>query len=237
MARDASFYEVREGKLVEVHRHPPLIKSCLEQEERVLDQLKRSFTTIVEVGCLDGRLAVWAAEAQKRYLGLDQESQVLWEARVRVDALGAQQARFEYCNPRLLYQTICNRKLLSSCEVPLFVFPFNSFGSLERPEETIAGLVRLKVQYLIFSFGVDERSTRAREQYYRNYCHSGLKTRQYSEGVRFVSNNGLNTVAYDPEVMRQMFYLENGERVLVYRHSDVGLCYSRPPLNLPLVSC
>jgi len=230
-----TFYDAGAGdRLVNPSCYPSPIKTYLADEEDLLNSQQGTFTMMVEVGCMEGRYLIWAKNAGKRYLGLDVVPRYIREGRRRASSGHIRGARFELCDARLLYAELKRRDLIPQGQLPIFVYPFNSFGNMDETEKVIVSLLQTRFPFLIFSYGIDDLSTAVRQEYYGNCQYRNLRIQACPEGVRFISDDGLDTIAFAPRFLRGIFR-DKGLFVYAYRFSEVGVCYSPLSIDLPQV--
>ena len=108
---------------------------------------------------------------------------------------------------------------------PVLIFPFNCFGNMANFEEVAGVLARLKRQFVIFSYGNDEQSDTAREKYYKNCGYKNVTMMKNDQGHRFVSPEGLNTIAYNKGFLTSFFKLK-GVELLSGNFGGCGVYYS-----------
>jgi hypothetical protein len=89
-----------------------------------------------------------------------------------------------------------NRIMLENDEKKvLVVFPFNLFGNLTDPEETLNQILIRKWNLVIFNYQDNAMTREEREQYYSN-CNIICQYQIFKNYSSFVSNDGFNSKVY-----------------------------------------
>ena len=108
----------------------------------------------------------------------------------------------------------------------LIYFPFNSFGNMNNPYNVINNFIHLEESdFIIFSYGTDEKSTDERMKYYENCNYKNLKYSSSNKGVRFYSDDGLNTIAYSKDYIEQMIKETSKLKVKTRKFEKIGVYY------------
>ena len=116
--------------------------------------------------------------------------------------------------------------LIKKSQSPLFFFPFNSFGNMSDYESVLESVSRIKnADFLIYSYKTDELSTQERTKYYKNCNYDNLKIFQQKEGIRFVSDNGLSSIAYNEDFLSKAIK-QLGLNLKVNPFGKIGIEYS-----------
>ncbi len=214
-------------RLVDELRYPAGIREFLSAERRLLVALRPLFTTLVEIGCMDGRHVEWAATHQKRYLGVEPVARYAAAARhsIRRSKLDPSRYRVVQGGGEDL-ETIVERQLTPR-ERSLLFFPFNSFGNASHPSAILNTLMRVARPVLISSYRPTQLATRVRAEYYERCGYHRLRQQSSSSCIRFVTDDGLNSVAYQPRYLRRLA-ADCGLELRPVRFGRVGLAFVSP---------
>ena len=227
MSRKKDFYSKGKGdRLIDPLFYPKNIELFLEDEKRLLEQLTGSFDLLIEVGCMHGRYLEWAAKNGKSYVGIDVVKRYIDAGRRNVNRLGLSrnQYRFVLGGAENIATIIKPSDLGFESERCLAFFPFNSFGNMPMLEDVMKSLVSSGLPFFISSYKISERATACRLEYYRNCGYREIKTLKNKRGVRFISPEGLDTVAYNPAFLKEVF-VTNGAVASPTPFSQIGMAY------------
>ncbi|MFA4996335.1 MAG: hypothetical protein WC536_04315 [Patescibacteria group bacterium] len=220
------FYSSGHGdRLVDPSRYPNEITEYLIAEEDLLTSLASRFETLVEVGCMDGRYLDWAVRQQKSYLGIDIIERYVENGQDRILSYGLSFDRYQIKigDAAMIHELPCKEGLLQDSAKVLAVFPFNSFGNMSEPAVVLSSLVKAHYPFLICSYLTNDFANHARSQYYQNCGYKQIKCISDNTGVRFVSSDGLDTVAYNSSyfcgVLEEHFIVE------MIEFSSIGIAY------------
>ncbi len=218
-----SFYGSGSGDLlVDSSRYPEEVDSYLDAEATELSSL--AFRTLIEVGCMEGRYLDWAVNNGKSYLGVDVIERYVLSGQDRIASFGLPSSdyRIEVCDAAHLHEL--PRKWVGTRQDSLALFPFNSFGNMEQPLSVLESLRDSRFPFLISSYQTSERANKARAEYYSNCGYTGISCESGDTGVRFVSGDGLDTIAYHPQYLGQLLE-ELGFRKKMIELSSIGIAY------------
>lgn len=218
------FYASGKGsRLVEPVNYPAAIQRYLAEEAELLARFAGGFSMLIEIGCMEGRYARWALARGKRYLGIDPVEEYVAAGR---KALGL--ARLPGAECRLLEgcaesvdRILAGEQILGRERVLLF-FPFNSFGQIREPAPVVEALARCASPILIGTYATDAAATQARAAYYGNCGFAGLTSSTDAAGVRFRSDDGLESVAYHPDYLAALF-ARAGIEIACERFAEIGM--------------
>lgn len=80
-------------------------------------------------------------------------------------------------------------------------------------------------EFLLFSYDTDDKSTEERYNYYNNCNYNNLTLKIEENGVRFLVNNGLNSMVYNKEFL--IHTIKNkGLSLDTKKFADIGVVYS-----------
>ena len=234
MSSATEFYSSGYGdRLVDPSKYPGEIIDYLKAEEELLTALVDQFDLLIEVGCMDGRYLEWTIRRNKRYLGVDIVERYVRNGQGRLLSLGLplDRYRIEICDAAAVHETPYRKGWLNKKDKVLIMFPFNSFGNIDEPKAVLRGLSRLKKPFLICSYTTSDFANLVRLRYYSNCGYKQIRCVSDNVGVRFVSNDGLDTVAYNPAYLEQLCE-ESGITVSIIPLSSIGACYTPKDLKI-----
>jgi hypothetical protein len=211
-------------QMVNPHRYSDSIKKYLTAEHAFLEGVSRPFSTIVEVGCMQGRLVEWCVGQQKRYIGIDVECgyQDAWSTYQQRygDAI-----EFVRGDAQKLSEVVKRIKKPLSVSSTLFVFPFNSFGNIENVQAAVQSLSEVKMKFVIFSYDTISYANQVRAEYYRMCGLSDITQINSDEGVIFSSREGLKSFAYHISFLSKCFK-HHGTLVEPASFGDIGIAWN-----------
>lgn len=227
MPNTNDFYSSGNGdRLVDPSRYPHEITDYLTAEEDLLTSLASQFETLVEVGCMDGRYLDWAARQQKSYLGIDIVERYVKKGQDRILSCGlsSDQYQIKIGDAATIHKLSCRKGLLQDSAKVLAVFPFNSFGNMSEPTVVLSSLAKAHYPFLICSYLTSDVANHARSRYYRNCGYKQIECFSDTTGVRFVSSDGLDTIAYNPSYLERLLEDHNiAFRTIEF--SSIGIAY------------
>ncbi len=97
------------------------------------------------------------------------------------------------------------------------------------PSAVIRSIRKSGLPFLISTYGTGQETNTCREQYYRNCGYSEIVSIQDENGVRFVSPDGLSTIAYHPDYLQEIFTV-TGLKVAIVHFSQIGVAFTSPEL-------
>lgn len=224
---DGCFYSSGYGdRLVDPSKYPKEIVNYLKAEEKLLLSFSSQFDLLVEIGCMDGRYLDWAVGQDKRYLGIDIVDRYVKMGRNKLLSRGSPltRCRIEICDATVVHELPFRNGWLTVQDRALIVFPFNSFGNMKKPDEVLGSVSKTQKPFLICSYLVDDLANKVRLQYYNNCGYGQIKCLTDDRGVRFVSDDGLDTIAYYPAYLEQLCE-ENRVFVEMVPISSIGVGY------------
>lgn len=219
-------------RLVDSHNYPPEINQYLRHEERLIFQIitTHGYDYLIEVGCMDARALPITLALDISYYGVDIVDKYIKEAQAKIK-LATQR------HPSLIAEAYCVSIYdLASCFQahplqinpnlslnPLAIFPFNSFGNIEDPEKAARAVSDCGLDFLILTYRTDDYSTKVRKAYYQNCGYTGITTLNDERGIRFISSEGLNTVAYEENYIKTLLGINFS--IQEYPIAQVGVGY------------
>ncbi|MBU1151426.1 hypothetical protein KJ632_01195 [Patescibacteria group bacterium] len=232
MAEIKDFYESGKGdRLIDPLLFPEEIKQFLTCEKRILETLADSFDLLVEVGSMYGRYPKWAVENGKYYLGIDIVQRYIETGRkIILDLqLNPDKCRFVLGGAENITDLVKPREWNVKLRKCLLFFPFNSFGNMEDPLVIVKGIKKSGLPFLISTYGTSQETNVCREQYYRDCGYSEIVSLQDEKGVRFVSPDGLSTIAYHPDYLQEIFTIAS-LKVAIVHFSQIAVAFTLPEL-------
>ena len=222
------FYGTEIGnRLVNEDNYPDSIINYLEQENRMLQSHMKGHDILIEVGCMEARNMETAIKNGKKYIGIDIVPEYINIASEIAQKRNLQDmCEFLCIDAEKLDDILKKSSLIKKSQSPLFFFPFNSFGNMSDYESVLESVSRIKnADFLIYSYKTDELSTQERTKYYKNCNYDNLKIFQQKEGIRFVSDNGLSSIAYNEDFLSKAIK-QLGLNLKVNPFGKIGIEYS-----------
>lgn len=222
------FYGTDDGnRLVDEKNYPESIKNYLNGERCILNQEIEKHDLIIEVGCMEARNMDIAINNKKKYIGIDIVEEYINTANKIVDKRNLNNiCEFLCINAEELDEVLQKSKLIKNSSRPLFFFPFNSFGNMENYISVIDSIGKIRnADFILFSYDTDNKSTEERYNYYNNCKYDNLSLQKEKNGVRFIADNGLNSMAYNPEYLNKVIR-SKGLSLSTTKFADIGLAYS-----------
>lgn len=222
------FYDSGSGTLlIKEQNYPPSIRDYLRKESAQLAKLCADSTCLlVEVGCMDGRYLNWAVARNIRYLGIDVVPSYVRSAREKIDSMGLDISRYRVvcASAENIHDIIC------SCCLPqdqiMVLFPFNCFGNMDDIRSVVRSISMTNANFLISTYKTDKFASHERFKYYTNCKYKNLRRIKHLFGVRFVSDEGMDTTSYDSRFLMRLFG-SYGIDVKVESIGDIGIGYYR----------
>lgn len=232
MTKIKDFYESGKGdRLIDPSLFPEEIKQFLIGEKRILETLKDSFNLLIEVGSMYGRYLKWAVENGKYYLGIDIVQRYIETGRkvISDSQFDPSKYRFILGGAENIVGLVKPEEWNVKPRECLLFFPFNSFGNMEDPSVIVKSIKKSGLPFLITTYGTNQETNACRERYYRNCGYSEIVSVQDEKGVRFVSPEGLSTIAYHLDYLQKIFTLSNS-KVTIVHFSQIGVAFTLPKL-------
>lgn len=223
-----SFYGSGLGdRLIDESLFPLEIKKFLIEEERLLNQSKSSFNSLIEVGCMHGRYLQWAIEHVQNYIGVDIVPSYIDAGHRRLKEYFYESLR---CNFILgsaeNIDTLLNWKMLGiNQHKALLLFPFNSFGNMQNYLSVIRSIKRSGVPFFISTYSTTPKATLCRRRYYEACSYKNLEKIENKRGVAFISDDGLCTIAYHQDFLLKLFKKED-MRTNIINFAGIGTIYT-----------
>ena len=221
------FYGTETGdRLVNEDNYPSSIVSYLKQEKSILEEQLAKNDLLIEVGCMEARNLDVAIKNGKKYIGIDIIKSYIDIASEIAKKRGLEDTcEFLCIDAEKLDNILGQSKLLKKAKSPLFFFPFNSFGNMENYENVIKSMKKIKnADFIIFSYNTDSKSNEERFKYYENCNYDNLEMINSPEGIRFVADNGLSSIAYNKAFLDKKLK-SLGLNVDSSRFGDIGMVY------------
>lgn len=237
MTEIRDFYESGKGdRLIDPLLFPEEIKQFLICEKRILETLADLFDLLIEVGSMYGRYLKWAVENGKCYLGIDIVPRYIETGRKIISDLQLDRNKYRFVlgGAENTTDLVKPKEWNVKPQECLLYFPFNSFGNMEDPLLIVKNIKKSGLPFLISTYGTDQETNVCREQYYRNCGYSEIISVQDEKGVRFVSPEGLSTIAYHPDYLQQIFSISS-LKVAIVHFSQIGVAFTLPELAKKIV--
>lgn len=221
------FYGADVGnRLVDENNYPDSIKNYLEREKNILINSMGEHDIIIEVGCMEARNMEHAIKNNKKYIGIDIVPKYIEIAnRIVKQRKLTSTCEFLCIDAEKLDRILQESALLKGSEKPLFFFPFNSFGNMNNFDNVIRSISKIKnSDFIIFTYQTDEKSTNERFKYYNNCNYDNLRCIKEANGVRFIADNGLNSMAYNEDFLQNIIK-KCGLQLKVKNFADIGIAY------------
>lgn len=201
MSKAEDFYISGQGdRLIDPLFYPKAISIFLKDEQKLLKSLISSFDLLIEVGCMHGRYLCWAVKYKKHYLGIDVVRRYITVGIQRISELRLSKDRYRFvrggAEQIAALVKLDDRKI--NPENCVAFFPFNSFGNIPKPEPVVRSLKESGLPFLISSYRTSQKAMECRQGYYRNCGYRKIRRIVNKKGVRFISLDGLSTIAYSP---------------------------------------
>jgi hypothetical protein len=195
------FYESGLGdRLIDPSYYSEQIVEFLQREQQEVANIQVSFDLLIEVGCANGRYLDWAIAHNKRYIGIDFVEHYIRAGQQRVleRRLSSEKYQFIVGDGEKLSEVIEPNALGITAERCLVLFPFNSFGNMQRLLDILTSLQKIGLPFLISSYLTNRYATACRLEYYQRCGYRDLQIRHTQEGICFTSADGLYSLAYHP---------------------------------------
>jgi len=238
MTEIKGFYESGKGdRLIDPILFPEDIKEFLAQERKILETLIGSFSLLVEVGSMYGRYLKWAVENSKCYFGVDIIQRYIEAGRKVISDLQLEPVKYKFVigGAENIAELVKPKNWGIKSDQCILFFPFNSFGNMNEPAVVIRSIKKSGLPFLISTYGTSQEINLCREQYYKNCGYSEIVNIQNEKGSRFISPDGLNTIAYHPDYLQNIFIVNNLE-ITVMSFSKIGIVFASPELAKEIVS-
>lgn len=222
------FYGTDDGnRLVDEKNYPESIKIYLNEEKNRLNQEIKKYDIIIEVGCMEARNMDIAVNNKKKYIGIDIVEEYIDAANRIIDKRNLNNiCEFLCINAERLDEVLQKSKLIKNNSRILFFFPFNSFGNMENYISVIDSIVKIKnADFIIFSYNTDTKTTAERYNYYNNCKYDNLSLQKEKDGIRFIADNGLNSMAYNQDYLDKLIR-SKGLSLSTTKFADIGIAYS-----------
>jgi hypothetical protein len=212
----AAFYGEQDGyALVDERNYPPELQAHLRWEAETVARHAPRYALVVEIGCMDGRLhAERLVGLGVGYLGIDLVASAIERCQARLGAVATPGAARARAGDVLRLDQL----LAGEPDLPagprLALLPFNVVGNLPSPWTTFPVLRACALDVLILSYRTTPAANAARRAYYEACGYRGLRMAETTVGVRFSSQDGLDSDAFHPARLVDALR-EHGYRVAV----------------------
>lgn len=219
-----NFYRCGSGdSLIDPRNYPAAIQAYLEAERVLLAQQSASFERLAEIGCMEGRYLDWCVARKKKYTGIDVVERYVDYGRQRLAKLCLSPVDFsiEQGDAEKIDILFGADKIKDKI---LLFFPFNSIGNMENISLVFQAIKKSQQSFLICSYQTNQVAIEQRLVYYNNCGLKGLRCANNETGVRFLSEDGLNSAAYSSEYIEDICRALNIS-VKFQNFSQIGLAY------------
>ena len=222
-----SFYGKGPGnKLIIESNYPNEIKNFLKEEERILTEVMKDFSVLIEVGCMYGRYMHYSILNHFDYFGVDPSMEYISEGNAQKNGLSiATKCEFIHGSSYDLDKLLEWERLEVNPRSSLLFFPFNSFGNMPDYGAVIRSLRKTGASFLISTYSTSLIANHSRRDYYQACSFDLLEMKENYEGVRFQSKEGLNSIAYHQDFITDIFKSETIQ-VRVIPFAELGLVYT-----------
>lgn len=188
----------------------------------VLEALSRyGCSTLVELGCYDGRSLEVARAAGVEYVGIDVNAAAVKRVRCRIEAEGlADRARAQVGDAMRCTDWIDH----VTAGRPLLLLPFNLLGNFPSPQALLKGIKQAGGVAVLSVFTASAAATDLRRDYYTACGINPLE--QYTDadgGVIFRSGNTFQSRSFTPQALAELC-ASCDITVLSEATNSVGLC-------------
>lgn len=187
------------NRLINPLNYPEEIVGYLSAEHRFLMEKIENFQVLIEVGCMQGRCLEQVVEVNKSYIGIDIVEEYIEAAILRANALSIDAKKYDFLclDAANLHNVLALTKLdkFKSKEALIF-FPFNSFGNIENVNNVLSSLKKSGINFFISTYKTDKITNMLRMEYYQRCNYRNVLEINESNGKRFISDEGLSTIAY-----------------------------------------
>jgi len=204
MSKKQEFYDIGHGDfLVNEGNYPNEIQEFLKSELVLLNSFSSQFVHLIEVGCMNGRHLDWAISFSKKYLGIDIVQRYIDDAKKTILSLGVSLPDYEaeLCSIEKISSLLSNKKI----DQFMLFFPFNSFGNMKAAYPVLKVLKNNNYPFLISSYQTNKQANESRLTYYKKCGYKNIECIDDEKGIRFISEEGLNTIAYHPTYLEKIF--------------------------------
>lgn len=218
----------RGDKLLFEQNYPKEIVDYLDKEKEVLLNISKDYKVIIEVGCMSGRGIDCILANKLKYIGVDIVNRYIEKGKELAIKKGLDRNSYEYfCIPAENLQALLKESLIlkdvDKTQV-LIYFPFNCFGNFNNVSLCINALKSIQYDFIIFTYQNSETALNSRYKYYKNCKYENIKIEHETNGIRFVSEDGLNTIAYSKEwLSNNIMFKEKEFEVIDF--GSIGLAF------------
>ena len=198
MIRDNIYQNVEGNQLLNSDNFPFEITNYLYMERNLISQIVNDYDVLIEIGCFDACYLPLAYANGKKYIGIDISDKNIREAKRRADFKYIPSEYYELLelNAEDLtkigeFSSLFKNERLKK----IFIFPFNVVGNIKDINSVILSLKSLSIDFLISSFLTNDYANYWRQKYYESCC-TGVSMRPEPNGIRFTSDEGLDSIAY-----------------------------------------
>jgi len=214
------------NRLVNSCNYPNDIKEFLKEEESILIDSMKGCDIVIEVGCMEVRNLQCVVNNGKKYIGVDIIPSYIETSNKIIQEEGLSSICECICidaeNLDIIFE---KSNLIKDSKNPMFFFPFNSFGNMSNIDNVIKSMSKIKkALFVLFTYQINDYSNSVRFNYYHNCNYEHLNIVYESNGVRFTSDDGLNSMAYDENFLGDLIK-KNGLNFKVIKFSNIGTAY------------
>ncbi|MEM7675966.1 MAG: class I SAM-dependent methyltransferase [Myxococcota bacterium] len=179
-----------------------------------------SCTTLVELGCYDGRGLEIARALDARYVGVDLDKNAIATLKLRIQRESLSEVAKTILQD--LVRFVEEDKSVAD-ERALYLLPFNLLSNFRKPDRLLRALSKRKVGAVITVFRDTTIASRVRRTYYQRCGIRGLSVSSTAEGIVFTGANNFYSRSFSDEDLLQLLS-SYGLQVVHSRKNAVAHC-------------
>jgi hypothetical protein len=209
--------------LHDVNYPEEIVNYLAAQETQIEERLKtKKYTALFEIACGDAQNLEIARKHQVHYYGIDFVDDCIRRAKTKINELGLQKTAQVKCMSALDLNTATTP--IQSNEKVLCILPFNCIGNIGNVIALIDSLDKLGYDVMISTYKLNGIANAARAKYYKNCGYQNLQREENEVAEIFTSDEGLHSVSYQIEYMKDIFSRTNYQ-LTVSNITDIGIMY------------
>lgn len=202
-------------ELIDPENYNDEIKLYISEEAKLINELIDIYDSIVEVGCMYGRLLKNAVGKSKNYIGIDYSRTYIEKGNSLFSDLLSEKVQLINANCEEIH-TIYQIKALKGDEKSVLIFPFNSFGNINNITEAIKSISECNLSFFIFTYQCNSDATNIRLEYYKKSGFKNAVAYDSDDSIHIKDELGLNSHAYKDTWLTHEFAKHN---VNIYKKS------------------
>lgn len=197
-----SFYSKFGGdQILNTANYPAELNDFLQAELSFFDEfvIKKNgrYTALFEVGCGKARNMHFALNHKLYYYGIDFVADDIEQAKKIISKNNLQSRAHVSCMS--VFDFNIGNNIINKLHTPLCIFPFNSLGNMGNTLLILKEFYKCGYDILVTSYRIDEYAIGVRRSYFEKCGYRELKFSQDESGITFTSEEGLKSVAFDPD--------------------------------------